>query len=64
MKNFKIYLIYHLKWQIGIVISWPCMWLLHDVCGWNNFYTIVGFQFIGACVFWYVDKRIFQNKTL
>ena len=63
MNNFKLYLIYHLKWQIGIVVSWPCMWLLHDVFGWNNFYTIIGFQFIGACIFWNVDKLIFRNKN-
>ena len=64
MKNFKLYLIYHLKWQIGIVVSWPCMWLLHDVFCWNNFYTIIGFLFIGACIFWNVDKLIFRNKNI
>jgi hypothetical protein len=61
MKNFKRYIIYHIKWQVGVVISWPCMWLMHDIWGWSNFWTIIGFQFVGALIFWNVDKLIFKN---
>lgn len=61
MKNLKRYLIYHAKWQLGIVVSWPCMWLMHDVWGWSNFWTIIGFQFVGALIFWNIDKLIFKN---
>ena len=61
MKNFKRYIIYHVKWQVGVVISWPCMWLMHDIWGWSNFWTIIGFQFVGALIFWNVDKLIFKN---
>ena len=60
MKNLKTYLLYHLKWQVGIIVSWPCMYLLHDMLGWNNFCSIVGFQFIGALLFWNIDKLIFK----
>jgi|LakMenEpi03Aug12_release.lakeMendotaPanAssembly.Ray.scaffolds.fasta_scaffold274188_2 hypothetical protein len=61
MKNLKTYLLYHLKWQTGIVISWPCMYVMHDVWGWNNFWTIIGFQFVGALIFWNIDKLIFKH---
>ena len=61
MKNFKRYIIYHIKWQVGVVISWPCMWLMHDIWGWSNFWTRIGFQFVGALIFWNVDKLIFKN---
>jgi len=61
MKNFKRYIIYHIKWQAGVVISWPCMWLMHDIWGWSNFWTIIGFQFVGALIFWNIDKLIFKN---
>jgi hypothetical protein len=60
MKKFKTYLLYHLKWQSGIIVSWPCMYLLHEQLGWNNFWSIMGFQFIGALLFWNIDKLIFK----
>jgi hypothetical protein len=37
------------------------MWLMHDVWGWSNFWTIIGFQFVGALIFWNIDKLIFKN---
>jgi hypothetical protein len=37
------------------------MWLMHDIWGWSNFWTIIGFQFVGALIFWNVDKLIFKN---
>ena len=62
LSKYKQYIMYHLKWQIGIVVSLPCMYILHDVLHWNNFSTIVGFQFIGALLFWNVDKFIFKEN--
>lgn len=53
---------YSIKWQLGIIVSWPCIYLLHDVLGWNNFNTIIGFQFVGALVFWKIDKMIFKKS--
>ena len=61
MKNLKRYVLYHIKWQTGVVVSWPCMYLMHDVWGWNNFWTIIGFQFVGALIFWNIDKLIFKH---
>lgn len=61
MKKYKTYILYHLKWQIGILVSWPCMWLFKDVLGWSNFWTIIAFQFVGALIFWNIDKFIFNH---
>jgi hypothetical protein len=61
MKNLNRYVLYHIKWQTGVVVSWPCMYLMHDVWGWNNFWTIIGFQFVGALIFWNIDKLIFKH---
>ncbi len=32
----KKYLTYHAKWQLGIIVSWPCMYLFSDILGWSN----------------------------
>ena len=58
----KQYLTYHLKWQLGIIVSLPCMYLFQDVFHWPYWATIVGFQFVGALVFWPIDKFIFNMK--
>ena len=56
----KKYLTYHAKWQLGIIVSWPCMYLFSDILGWSNLATVIGFQFVGAIVFWPIDKFIFK----
>jgi len=58
----KQYLTYHLKWQLGIIVSLPCMYLFQDVFHWPYWATIVGFQFVGALFFWPIDKFIFNMK--
>jgi hypothetical protein len=58
----KQYLTYHMKWQLGIIVSLPCMYLFQDVFHWPYWATIVGFQFVGALVFWPIDKFIFNMK--
>ena len=61
LSKYKQYIFYHLKWQLGIIVSLPCMWLFHDVFQWNNFETVVAFQFVGAVIFWKIDKLIFKQ---
>ena len=56
------YLKYHLRWQSGIIFSWPVMYLLKDVLHYNDVVTIFAFQFIGATIYWYIDKWIFKKK--
>jgi hypothetical protein len=61
MKNLKQFLIYALKWQLGIIVALPCTYLFQDVLGWSHFWNIVSFQFVGALVFWNIDKYIFTK---
>ena len=64
MKKLKLhpYIQYHLRWQSGILFTWPAMYLLKDVMHLGNAVTIICFQFIGACLYWFVDKWIFKKK--
>lgn len=57
----KQYILYHLKWQVSILITAPCMWFFQDFLGWNNISTIITFQFLGAVIFWNIDKFIFKK---
>ena len=57
----KKYLTYHLKWQLGFFVAWPCMFLFQDFLGWPYWATVLGFQFIGAIIFWPIDKFIFRK---
>ena len=57
----KKYLTYHAKWQLGIIVSWPCMYLFLDILGWSNLATVIGFQFVGAIIFYPIDKFIFKK---
>jgi len=59
----KKFLMYSLKWQSGIIVSYPCMYLFHDYLHWNNFNTIIAFQFVGACVFYNIDVWIFSKQS-
>jgi hypothetical protein len=38
------------------------MWFFKDVLLWSNFWTIIAFQFVGALIFWNIDKYIFRNE--
>jgi hypothetical protein len=37
------------------------MYLFSDILGWSNFETVIGFQFVGAIIFWPIDKFIFRK---
>jgi hypothetical protein len=55
----KQYLIYHLRWQISAFVMMPIMlYLESNLPLWAN--LMVG-QFIGAVIFFMIDKRIFKN---
>ena len=58
-----MYLLYHAKWQIGVVRSNDLNTFAVILWGWNNFWTIIGFQFVGALIFWNIDKWIFKKKS-
>ncbi len=55
----KQYGIYHLRWQISAWVMLPFMLLLEvHLPLWGN--LMLG-QFIGALIFWEIDKRIFKH---
>jgi len=66
MKNFdwKRYFKYHLKWQAGIVITAPLMYLFIDYCQMNYWAAVFSFQFVGAIIFWPIDNYIFNRKKV
>jgi hypothetical protein len=54
------YFIYHMRWQFSWVVMIPIMTLLENIIPlWMN--LSVG-SFFGACVFWYIDKKIFKEN--
>ena len=60
MKINKKYLFYLFRWQTSGIVIAPCIYLLND----NPLLaTIVG-NFLGAIIFWYVDKWIFRKKPV
>lgn len=54
----KRYGIYHLRWQISAIVMMPIMLLL-EAQGWPLWQNLMVGQFVGALIFWEVDKRIF-----
>ena len=56
------YLKYNLRWQLGFLICYPCMWFFGDYLDWPTWASVIGFQCIGANIFFWIDKWIFSNK--
>jgi hypothetical protein len=63
LRKHRQYLLFHTKWQIGIIITLPCMYIFKDILQLPNWLTIVCFNFIGALIFWPIDKFIFSLKN-
>lgn len=59
---FKKYLKYNIRWQAGFIVCYPCLWLFQDVLEWSIATSVIAFQFVGANIFYWVDKWIFNNK--
>ena len=63
-KNFKAlprYGIYHLRWQISAFVMMLPMTVL-EYFGLPLWLNLMIGQFIGACIFWEIDKKIFSSK--
>lgn len=57
----KRYGIYHLRWQISALVMMPIMMFLESHLPlWQN--LMVG-QFVGAIIFWQIDKWIFKHHN-
>lgn len=55
---FKKFTIYALRWQLSSIILAPCIMLLPG----NAILAAVISNFIGACIFFWIDKLIFKIK--
>ena len=60
MKLNKQYLIYHARWQLSTLVMLPFMIGL-ETLGLPLWLNLAVGQFIGACIFFYIDKRIFKE---
>lgn len=54
----KQYFIYHIRWQVSAWVMMPFIYTLKALPLWQSFCIS---QFVGAIIFWYVDKRIFNK---
>lgn len=63
-KNFdwKKYFLFHFKWQIGIIVTLPLMYLFLEKWHFPYWLAIMCFNFVGAIIFFPVDSWIFKNK--
>lgn len=61
LKNKLPYIFYHLRWQGSIICLWPFLYLLEHLIDSLAIRLILA-NFIGACIFWYIDKIIFLLK--
>jgi len=59
--NIKRVLKYHLRWQTGFLYTYPVMYLFIDVWNMPMWLTILAFQFIGALIYYPLDKYIFKK---
>ncbi len=57
----KKYTIYHIRWQISALVMMPIMIFLEQHLPlWQN--LMIG-QFVGALIFWNIDKWIFGRHN-
>ena len=52
---------YNLRWQGGFIVCYPCLWFFQDYLQWSTAASVVAFQFIGANIFFWVDRWIFKK---
>lgn len=58
----KQFLTYMFKWQIGIIICAPLMYLFIDYLHFPYWLSMVCFNFVGAIVFYPIDTWIFKRR--
>ena len=57
----KRYLEYHVRWQVSALVMMPVMYSIDyvELPLWSNLMIT---QFIGAIIFWKIDKWLFEHK--
>ena len=60
MKKFswKKYIFYHFRWQTSGFVIAPVIYLLDG----NPILAAIIGNFIGACLYWFLDKWLFSHK--
>lgn len=61
MERSKRYGIYHMRWQVSAIVMMLPMYVATSVIGLSSWLSLIPVHFIGAIVFWYVDKNIFES---
>ncbi|MFB6159175.1 MAG: hypothetical protein ABEJ95_05995 [Candidatus Nanohalobium sp.] len=56
------YMTYHLRWQLATLVMMGPMTVL-DYVNLPVQLNLAVTQFIGACIFWYIDKWIFSEDA-
>lgn len=56
MKRFILYLI---RWQLSSPVLALCLWILKDC---DTIVATIIANFIGGCLFYFVDKKIFKKE--
>lgn len=56
------YLIYHLRWQLSALVMIFPMYLFQDKMSMPIWSSLMASQFVGALIFYLIDKRIFAEK--
>lgn len=59
--NLKQYTIYHGRWQLSTLVMMGPMFLATTMLGLPAWLALPLVQFIGACIFWYIDSWIFAE---
>ncbi len=57
------YLKYNIRWQAGFIVCYPCMWFFQDYMQWSIATSVIAFQFVGANIFFWVDRWIFGGEN-
>jgi len=60
--NLKQFIVYHIRWQSGFIVSFPVMYICQQYYHMSLFWSVFSFQFVGACLFYFIDKLIFSEK--
>ena len=57
------YGIYHARWQVSAVIMMLPMYIATSIIGLGSVIALIPCHIIGATLFWYIDKWIFDDKS-
>ena len=64
MWNWAEIIKYHIRWQSGIIVSFPVFYIAYNWIHMNTVFAIIFFQFVGACVYYPIDKGLFSTNNI